>query len=82
MGSVQRALTQPIASNQIEVGGQKWSLESLLAPFAYQLSGEAAIGREALTCSLFPSDDRVRVLSFWFKAADFSLAQQDNVWPE
>jgi len=54
-----------------------WSVASLLSPFLVALSSEHTPTRDDVIRALFPSDDLIRVLTYWFKA------QQEMIcwWP-
>lgn len=59
---------------EVLIDGEAWSVDSLLAPWTCPLPGEAARERESIVRSLFPSNNLVRVLSYWFKGQAF-------MWP-
>ena len=58
----------------VTIDEQVWSVESLIAPWLCPLPGEATREREFVLRSLFPGNNLVRVLSYWFKGREF-------VWP-
>lgn len=61
----------------ILIDGKNWDLNSLLAPWMCRLTGEPAPERELIFTSLFPSDDLIRIFTYWFKAQ----AGQMHLWP-
>lgn len=61
----------------VMIAGTKWSVASLVAPFLYKLPEEGKISREAVIRSLFPGNDLIRVLTYWFKAQQKVIC----LWP-
>ncbi|HKG22399.1 MAG TPA: response regulator [Blastocatellia bacterium] len=55
----------------VRIGEDDWSVDSLLAPWLFTLPGEAERGRASVLRTLFPSDDMIRVFSYWFKGRGF-----------
>jgi CheY-like chemotaxis protein len=60
-------------SSTLQIDNEDWSVDSLLAPWRFPLAGEAKHSDEAIKLKLFPGDDLIRVVSYWFKARTLSF---------
>lgn len=59
----------------VQIGPDIWSLKSLLSPWLFKVDGEVPFTLESAIRLLFPSDDMIRIFSYWFKGRGFAWPQ-------
>lgn len=74
-----QALHHSSSTPSVIINGTEWSTQSLLAPFLHALPGEnSSLTPEAAVRGLFPSNDLIRIFTYWFKAQQKVLC----LWPD